>query len=179
MADDTPHPLLADPDRYQLGTDHEPLRLDNIEQNRLAALLLARQARRSLHIVTRDMDPAVYDTAEFDDAIAELARQSRYAEVRILVNNTEHAIAHGHRLIETARRLSSYIQIRRLRPEQAHYNEAFLVADRRGVLHRGKGDLYEATLEFNNPARARDLHNEFTSLWEHAEHEPNFQRLHL
>ncbi|HDP88443.1 MAG TPA: hypothetical protein ENN42_00545 [Thioalkalivibrio sp.] len=179
MADETTHPLLTDPDRYQLGANHEPLILDTIELNRAAALRLAQQARRSLYIVTRDLDPAVYDNNEFDTALAELARQSRYAEIRILVNNTEPAIAYGHRLIETARRLSSYIQIRRINPDHSHCNEAYLIADRRGVLHRGKADLYEATLEFNNPARARDLHAQFLSLWEPAEHDPNFKRLHI
>ena len=179
MADEAPHPLLADPERYRLGGETDALTLDSIELNREAVLRLARQARRSLHIVSRDLDPAIYDNAEFDSAVADLARSSRYAEVRILVRNTEPAVAHGHRLIETARRLSSHIEIRRLHPDHAHYNEAFLIADRRGVLHRPLADVYEATLEFNNPARAQDLYAQFMALWEHAEHEPNFRRLHI
>lgn len=179
MAETDLHPLLADPERYELGKESDTLTLDTIELNREAVLRLARQARRSLHIVTRDLDPAIYDTAEFDEAVSSLARSSRYAEIRILVKNTEPAVAYGHRLIETARHLSSYIQIRRIHPEHGQFNEAFLLADRRGVLHRPKADLYEAQLSFNDPGRARDLYNQFVAMWEHAEHEPNFRRLHI
>ena len=180
MADeDQQHPLLADPERYQLGTESDTLSLDSIDLNREAALRLAQQARRSLHIVTRDLDPAVYGTPEFDDAVTDLARNSRYAEIRILVKNTEPAVAYGHRLIETARRLSSYIKIRRIHPEHGQYNEAFLIADRRGVLHRPKSELYEAQVSFNEPGKAQDLYNQFVAMWEHAEHEPNFRRLHI
>lgn len=179
MSETDKHPLITRPDDFVLGQAHEPLALDTRALNRIAALALARQARRSLNIVSRDLDAPVYDDADFCEAVSELARSSRYALIQILVQNSEPAVKNGHRLIEIAQRLSSFVKIRKMHPRDAQYNQAWLVADAEGFIHRQKADLYEAKVAFHDPLRCKELEAEFTTLWEHAEPDPNLRRLHL
>ncbi len=179
MSDSEDHPLITHPDDFVLGRAHEPLSLDSKALNRIAALALARQARRSLNIVSRDLDAPVYDDADFCAAVSELARSSRYALIQILVQNSEPALKNGHRLIEIAQRLSSFIKIRKIHPRDAQYNQAYLIADASGILHRQKADLYEGTVSFHDPLRCKEREAEFMTLWEHAEPDPNLRRLHI
>ena len=179
MSEPAIHPLLANPEAFRLGEVSEALPLDRADEHNAAAELLAEQARRSLFILSDDLDPRVFDTQRFEKAVSDLAKGSRYAEVKILVRDVEPMVKHGRRLIETSRRLSSFIQIRRVHPDDARNRDNFLLADLRGVLQRTRPEIYEGTLWLNNPALARELQREFMTLWEHGIVDPNIRRLHI
>lgn len=147
--------------------------------NREAAIQLAGQARRSLAVFTRDLEPAVYDTNEFLSAVQQLALRSRYSRIRIVVVDPTLAIKDGHRFIELARRLSSYIKIRRPSPDHAKLADAYLVADDTGVLYRPLASRYEGFADPHDPFEARARLRNFDDIWEQAEPEPEFHRLGL
>ncbi len=170
---------LQQPDQYQLGITDAELRVETSAHNRVAALALAQQAKRSLHIYTRDLDPPVFDQQPFIQTLTALATRSRYARILILVQNTEHAVKDGHRLVELSRRLSSFVELRKPHSDFHEYNQAFLIADEIGLLRRPIADRYNGTLNFKAPMAAREYIGFFNQVWERSESDPNLYQLHI
>ncbi|MEA3410673.1 MAG: hypothetical protein U9R74_03945 [Pseudomonadota bacterium] len=165
--------------RFQLGETSERLVLATRAENRAASVALVRQARHSLLIIIRELDGPLYANAPFVDVVSTLARRSRHTSTRILVMESEAIMHQGHLLIELSQRLSSSIQIRKLGEEGRDFNQACLVADSTGVLHRPQSDLYAGTLDFNAPGQAQILTARFEELWEHSAPDPELRRLHV
>lgn len=149
------------------------------EDNRQAALQLVTQARRSLAIFSRDLEPAIYNTADFVTAVQQLALRSRYSRIRMVVIDPLPAVTDGHRLIELTRRLSSYMEIRRPSEDHAKLAEAFLITDDTGLLYRPLAARYEGFADPDNPFEASTRLRRFDEIWETAEPEPEFRRLGL
>ncbi len=179
MAEERAQPLIEHPETFVLGESSEELFVNSREENQIAALRLAQQAKHSLYIVSRDLDPCIYSNRDFATALTDLARYSRHSEIRILIQDNTAILRDGHRLVELSQRFPTYIKIRKLHPDYAHYNHAFLIADERGVVLRPKADLYEGNVYFNHPNLARDLRAEFISMWEPSQPDPNLRRLSL
>lgn len=155
--------------------------LDIAERERLAAmsLALATQAQRSVDIVSRHLDPALYDTEPFAGALRRLALGSRHARIRLLVLDARPLVAQNHRLVELAIRLPSFVSIRVPAAQHRQFNEALLVADKMGYVHRVFSDRYEAEASFADRRVATRLSDRFEELWTRALPEPNFRKLHL
>lgn len=162
-----------------LGETAEEFTLDRSEAVGEISLALATQARRSLDIVSRHLDPALYDTEKFTAAVRELVVDRGRAQVRILILNSAPVITRGHRLVEMAQRLSSFISVRVPAPEHKDFNEAWLVADNTGYVYRRFSDRYDATANFDARRESNNLTNRFEELWNRAQLDPNLRRLHI
>ncbi len=161
----------------RLGEDGTLHNLETAGEQQEVALAMASQASEHIFIFSIDMDPAIFNTFEFAEAAARLAREKRQAEVHILVKDSRRAIKEGHRLIALAQRLSSKVQIRNPSHEYKDVNEPFMVVDGRGVLYRTLPDRFEGTANFNDPLKARELSELFVEMWERATGDPNTRRL--
>ncbi len=164
---------------HVLGTTDELMELSRSEELRDIALSLATQARRTVDIVSRHFDPAVFDTEAFYNALRDLVVDSRRAQVRVLLLDPSPLVARGHRLIELSQRLSSFMAIRVPGPEHKEFNEAWLVADNTGYVHRRFSDRFEGTANFADRRWSTHLTNRFEELWQRAQPDPNLRRLHL
>lgn len=162
-----------------LGETAGTHRVDGAEDNRAATLAMIRQCTRLLDIASRQLDPIIYDNAEVLEAVKALALRSRYTEIRIVVLDPGPVLARGHRLIELARALSSFMQIRVPGEDHRDFNEALLIADRTGYIHRQMADRFAGSVDFHDPRTAADLLRRFDALWDTGEPDPNFRRLHL
>jgi hypothetical protein len=160
-----------------LGQTHGEHRISRADEARAAALALARQARRTLRIFSRDLDGRLYSNEAFRSAVSELARASRYSGLSILVQDPARAVRDGHRLIDLAQALSSHIGVRRVAPDWQEEPGACLLADETGVLWRPNGEGYEGSVDFAAGPRARELRQWFDTVWEHSEPDPEFRRL--
>ncbi len=140
---------------------------------------MAELCRHRLDIVSRSLEPMVYDSQGFLDAVKKLTVTNR-GSVRIIVLDPSTLISRsGHRLIEMALRLSSYMEIRRPGEHHAGFNEAMLIADRLMVVHRKYSDRYEGMANFHAPRLAYSLTENFEAIWQNAETIPDFRRLML
>lgn len=164
---------------YLLGITHGDIALRTIDQNRATALALAQQATHYIQIATRDMDALLYDNEPFIEALTALARRHAKSHVHVLVWDSMAAVKQGHRLINLAQRLSSYVQIRKPSDEHAKYTEAFLVADGVGYMSRNLAERYEGIASFNAPLQARNLSQLFATMWEKASPDTQLRRLHI
>lgn len=169
----------SDFERFVLKEDAETVDVDSSEECRLAALSMARQATRSIEIVSRQLDPQIFDNSEFCDAVRRLIVGSRRARVRILLRQVDPVVKRGHRLVTLAQRLDSFIVMRVPAPEHDDNNTAFLIVDAAGVIHRHLSDRYEATVSFNDPRLAQELGRQFEEMWHTATPDVNLRRSHV
>lgn len=174
MSDEEPFTAGAD---FVLGETTGARRLERVEQTADAALALARQARHSLRIFSRDLDARLYSTPAFRDAVSRLARRSRGSFVRLLVQDPTPAIKADHRLIGLIQQLSSHIGIRRVAADWQDEIGAGMLADDRGVLWRPYGDRFQGTVDFAAGPRALELRAWFDDIWENSAPDPEFRRL--
>lgn len=179
LAPSGPVPLDLPATERVLHRDPGPLVLEGLDAIRAAGIRMAAQARREICLLTRDLDPFLYDNPEFIAAVRHLALHRHDLPVRILVFDASPVVRDGHRLLPLVHRLTSRIAVRCVAEEQSERIDAFLVADEAGYILRPQADAYRATADFQAPLVARRLHAEFLSLWERAEPSPELQRLHL
>lgn len=160
------------------GADEDITFSSYTELSTLCAEMVGR-SHRQLDIVSRSLEPLVYDTREFIAAVKESV-VARRVRVRVVVLDSDTLISRGgSRLVELTIRLSSYMEMRR--PGECHlgFNEAMLIADRHGVIHRKHSDRYVGIANFHSPRLAFSLTETFESIWQNAETIASFRRLML
>ena len=167
---------LAD---YRLGETNAQLELQSAADTHAAALELFRQARREILIMSHDLEPLVLSHEDIVEALSGFLRQGRHAHAHILVQNSNKAVKHGHRLVPLAHRLSSSIKFNRPGYEHRDFNEAFMVVDGIGFIKRQLADRFEGVASFKSPIEGRDLRALFLSMWERSEPDPQLRRLQI
>lgn len=167
---------LAD---YKLGETETPLKLHSAAETHAVALELIRQAKREVCIMSYDLEPLVLSHEDIAEALSGFVRQGRHAHARILVQNSDKAVKHGHRLIPLAHRLSSAISLHKPGFEHRDTLGAFIVVDEIGYLKRPLADRYEGQASFKAPMEGRDLRSLFNDMWVHSEPDPQLRRLRI
>ena len=162
-----------------LGETAGDYALTTRDDSRQAAAILAGQARRSIELFTADLESALYDQTLFIDALTQLCLKSPRARVRVLARDFERAVKDGHRLIELARRLSSYVELRKIHSDYQENNETFLLVDDYGLLHRRHATRFEGTFSCKAPLEVRRLRAFFNEVWDRSEADADLRRLHL
>ncbi|MCH9672146.1 MAG: hypothetical protein K0U93_11925 [Gammaproteobacteria bacterium] len=157
--------------RFKLGEDDQVIALATSAENRCATLGMLAHATRSIDIVSRDFDRAILNDAQIEQALRDFVRNGTRPSVRVLVHDLEQAVRHGHALLELAKRLTSFISIRRLGEPHKTYNEAFTVIDARAYIHRSHAARFEAKACFSDRKRARDLTLAFDEMWQSSDSE--------
>ncbi len=166
-------------DDYILGETDEEISLETSDHSRAISIQMIDACRRNLDIISRDLDPCIYDTTEMLDAIKKLALRSRLSRIRILILQPETLRSRGHRLLELSERLSSFIEIRKPGEQHRNFNKALLLIDGTGYIRRPHSDRFEGRANFDDRKTASELKDEFDLLWEHGERDSNFRRLSL
>ncbi len=166
-------------DHLILGETDQELILESSDQNRAVAVQMINGCRRHLDIISRDLDPCIYDTLEMIAAIKKLALRSRLTQIRIIVLQPETLRSHNHRLLDLAERLSSFIEIRKPDREYDSYNKALFLTDDCGYIRRPHSDRFDGRANFYDQKTVSEIQREFNQIWDHSRQDPNFRRLSL
>ena len=164
---------------YELGRDHPAIEVDTSEAVSRACLALFSKAKREIVIMSRDLDPKLFDNAETSLALRQFLLQSRRARLRILVKEPRTVAHKGHRILELTQRLTSFAEIRVPAAEFNNHNTAFVVADGTGVVYRGLADRYQATVSFNDRLLAQETLRQFDEMWQSSSPAPSLRRISL
>lgn len=170
---------MYDIEDYRLGETDKLLQLENRAENILVTNHMAKQCQRTLNIISRNLDPVIFDTEEFVDAVKYLALRHRRARIQIIVFEPDTIVKRGHRLLDLSGKLSSFIELRKAHYSFDDYNECLMVADAAGYIHRKYGARYEGTLNFKDRRQAYILLKQFTDMWELATPDPNLRKMML
>ena len=140
------------------------------------ALIL--QARRSLVIYSRELDPGLLDNTGVLDALRSFATAGHGGEVRLLLQDTaapQRALAP---LLPLAQRLPSAFVFRTVtEPVDRAYASAFLANDAGGYYFRPQGHRFDGEADLDGAGRARQLQEGFGRVWERAQPCTEFRAL--
>lgn len=153
--------------------------LDGISDFRNYSEQLISQSRRSIAILTRDLDALVYATPECVQYLSDFVRSSRNAQVQILIKDTQLAIENGHLLVRLAQRLSSKILVRKMTVEPNNKEMGFMLGDTDKLLYKNDDAVHRGFFNSAAASEAKSLREEFNYLWQYGELEPAFQVLHI
>jgi predicted GNAT family N-acyltransferase len=162
-----------------LGEDDELFQLNRIEDHQIHATSMVRQAKRYLCLFSYDLDPAIYDTDSFHDAMKQLAMRSKFSRIRILVQDNSRIVQQGHRLVDLAQRLPSVIEIRKPSDEHLEIEENFLIVDDCGYLYKQQASNIKGSARYNNRHFVSRLQVKFDEAWEYGVPDRELSRLHL
>jgi len=164
---------------YKLGEQDKIIHLDSMEDNRNAAIALTKQCKNNVILQSYDLDPLIYDNADFVEAIRQVAVNSTRAKIQILIEDSRNVVSGGHRLIALMRQLTSFIEIRKINTDLKTLSDAFLICDETALIYRRQIHRYEGILNFNDRGRCRQILAEFRDSWEKAAPDPELRRLHI
>ncbi len=156
-----------------------PRRLSTRDQIQEAGIRMAWQARRELLLLSRNLEPDLYDQPGFLDAVRRLAVARPRLPIRILLFEPRTPVMGGHRLIELARQLTSRIAIRSVGDDLQDQFEGLLIVDDCGYILRRNAAGAGAIADYNHPAEARRLRTDFDHIWDHSHADTELRRLHL
>ena len=164
-------------DDYELGRTDEIIQIDSREDNCIAVQKMAKQSQRTIDILSRELDPDLFDSIEFVDALKSMVLANRNAKIRILVAEPKKIVSRGHRLVDLYRTLPTYLDIRVPSKEHQDFNEMLFIADTTGYLHRLHPERFDATLNFNDKRVAKHLRQEYDEMWGKATQDTNLRQL--
>ena len=162
---------------FLLGVTGESVQVDSRNLNRDAILKLVSSANSNVVIMSRYLDPTIFNCEEFFAAASKLVRRAKTSSLRILVHDTDPLVKHGHRALDLSQRISSKIEIRTVCDDYSQFNESFVVADSIGYIHNLKSDLYDAEVNFCDNDKSKELLDVFTNIWELSQQDTVIRRL--
>ena len=169
----------ADIDAARLGKMDSRFAMATREENARAALALISDVKNTVDIFTPDLEPHIYDQTDFLERLTMPPLGKPRANVRILVKDSQRAVKNGHRLIELTRKLSSYMEIRRVHRDFADYDEAFMLVDNCGVMRRRVPARFTGTICFNDTNEVTRLKKIFDEIWDRSDPDPELRRLNI
>lgn len=152
-------------DGFLLGETDQEISLSSSNDHLAMTDHMVSQARRSIRIFTRELDPLLYDRGEFANACKQLALRSRYARIEILAFESQAIIRKGHRMVDLARRLSSRIEIREPEIYYEKHLQTFITFDEKAYIYRSYADRFEGVANFNDSRETRELEKLFKEIW--------------
>jgi len=158
-------------------------RVVNVESREDAVretLALIEDARHELCIYTRDLDPLLLENEPALEAMKRVAISGRGARIRIIIQDPQTVVVHGHRLIALAQRMTSVFGLRSpVQDNDLQYPSAFLLNDASGYYFRVLGTRFEGEAVNYSPGRHAQLLEYFNQVWERSETSEDLRELHL
>jgi len=159
-------------------TDTNLILIDELNDFSSHSLQLVESSRREVLLLSKTLDPALYNNESFYQAILDFARKDRNVRVKILVKDIQPVVEQGHRLLTLARRLSSKIEIRKLLSKSQKDSITYLIGDRKHLLYMHEDQIYNGFINYEAAQESKSLTDEFTYLWDtHSELDPTLRTM--
>ena len=155
------------------------IRFDGQQEFQTLAKQLLAKARRQICFFGSTLDSVLFDNTESLDIISEFARRSDKTSLKIVIHSSQQNVAHGHRLIALAQRLSSSIKIHNTAKQHQDLKQLFLIIDDSSYLFSPYSDRYQGRANYHDLAEVRLLQQTFDSIWELSSPDITLRRLSL
>ena len=130
---------------------------------------LISQARTSLRIYSRELDPGLLDSPQVLEALRHFATTARGGEVQVLLHDPSAPQRGLAPLLPLAQRLPSVFAFRAVvAPVDKAYAAAFIANDGGGYYFRPLGHRFDGEADVHGPGRARQLRESFGRAWERS-----------
>jgi len=171
--------MKSDNKNYKFKSGDNDISLSSRDEVKIINIAMTQQTSRNIDIMSRFLDPSIFDTPDFIEAVKKLSISSKFTKIRILVKDSDPMTKNGHRLIDLVQQLTSSIEVRKISEEYKSYGEAFSLFDGKSVIYLRHSDRYEGIANFNRPRLVSELSNFFNEVWERSSPDANLRRLHI
>jgi hypothetical protein len=146
--------------------DPDLVLLDELKDFTKHSLKIVEETKREILILSKALDPSIYNTEAFYQHILDMDRRDRDAHVKILVKDIRALVAGGHSLLDLARRLPSKIEIRTLLARPVQDSAAYLIGDHKHLLFMHEDQIYNGAVNYDAEEECKEMIDEFMVLWE-------------
>ncbi len=178
MDADMPHKTmrLQLAERRLLGIHGGNFVIDNFKS---VALDITEQAQKELRILSYQLDPRIFDNDDYHRLVSQLARKSRYTDIRILVVDPAPLVKRGHRLLTLQRRLSSNILIRKTSANPHDIKDNLIIADHTGMLCQSIKEPEKIWGNYYNRPVVQTYIDQYDDLWQRAKEDKDLRQLEI
>ena len=166
-------------ENHTLGIEEDDIAISTSDEHKMAAIRMAQQIRRSVVIISRELDPLVYNLPEFVEAIKRSLLNNRRATVRVIVFEPQTIVRRGHLLLDLAANLPSFIEFRKAGKGYDNFNESLYIADETGYVYRTSAERFDGIINFNDKRKSKVLMDVFEEMWGRATPDSNLRKLSL
>lgn len=137
-----------------------------------ASTRLIQGASRSINMLIYDYDELLLPPAKIGDLLSTFIRQHERCRFQYLCSEHDLLRERGGKLIQLARKFSTFIKLRQLPDGLPAVQEQFVVVDENSSMHTQDHRSYDYFAHFNDRVRAQKLNNHFEELWQRSEPVP-------
>lgn len=152
-----------------VGTTTGVHRIDTYGAVAAAVTSLLEQTRRRIAVFAPALDGRLFNNSLIAELLARFAARHPRNRAQFLVIDTVTLLRDNPRLTEVCRRFSTFVQARAMGEEHAELTEMFMVVDGTAYLHQKHTDRMTFLVDYNAPAQARLLGQQFDNLWQQAQ----------
>jgi hypothetical protein len=154
------------------NTDNDRFPINSRGQVSETSTRLIQEASRSINILIYDYDEILLPTAQIGDLLSTFIRQHERCHFQYLCTENNLLLERGGKLIQLARKFSTFIKLRQLPDGLQAIQEQFIVVDGNSSMHTQDHRSYDYFAHFNDRAKAQKLNNHFEELWQRSEPVP-------
>ena len=166
-------------DNFSIGDNSGDLLLDSAEQIQQHLVSLAGQAMRQIVVFSPTLTHQIYNSIALAEAISAAIRAFHKLQVKVIICNPQPCISQHHHLVELARQLSSFVEIRRAHDDYLTVSHDYFIADGRAYVYREYFERLTATANYSNPLKAQTDSDQFMGIWEQSQRDTEFLQLYL
>ncbi|MFQ5994269.1 MAG: hypothetical protein ACE5K1_04180 [Acidiferrobacterales bacterium] len=130
---------------------------------------LLKQAKRRICVFAPMLPPDLFNSVQNAKALAHFAATHRSNRALFLVEDGEKSVQHNGRVVEMCRRLSDFIEMRRIVEEEIGLQQLWVIVDDSSYLHQRHLDKQDYIARFEAKSEARSLLDQFERLWERSQ----------
>ena len=131
-----------------------------------AAVNLLQQASRTVRIRSALLDPSLFDSLVFNEALSAFARQSRFSEIHILIDYPNIILQRSGRTLALARRLSDKITFRHYFDQADEFRDSMMLIDQQGILVKPASAEAKGYFSLSDKIATKEFAEQFQKEWE-------------
>lgn len=158
------------------NTSDQLFLLDNREDLLEHLIKVLSQGRRDIAIFSRSLNSALFNQDEVISSLSSIARLSRQANIRIVIENPQAIIDAKHKLLPLCHRLTSKIKIQRITIEPQDDYEFVIVDTDKLWLQHAEGK-YSGFANYAARPEVKRFLTVFNDLWKHSEEDSRLRNL--
>lgn len=140
--------------------------LQGTDELRAAVVNIVSHTRRTLAILTPNLEPEIYEHVQFLDTVKRFVLAKSFARIRVLISEPERTMKSGNQFVQMGQRLNSYIEFRTLAPEFRPLAEAYCISDAEALVYRADYATNEGVVDTCAPEIAKRYLQSFDELWQ-------------
>jgi hypothetical protein len=130
---------------------------------------LIETGQREIGVCAPQLDPHLFNTPRLHRSLAGFVARHRHNRVRLLVEDAGQAVRDNDRIVDLARRLSNFLDVRQFGEQHRGIRELFVLIDHAGYLHQQDLTRLEAVSDAHGVRLAAELRRRFQEMWDRSE----------